>query len=240
MKSVLVTGSDSGLGLSLCKELIKRGFFVIASCKSKKGLNKIKRVLEISEFDQEDVDIAEELAAEREPRKGISILLDVTSDASVENAARVVSDGIKSGKAPNLHALVNNAGIWRFSLIEESCLSVESRLRELERWKLIMETNLIGPVRVTLGFLPVLKMSKGSRIIFVSSVLDRIAMPGQSSYISSKYALRGFHEALLHDLMHSGVQSIIICPGAIRDTCLFDYDFSLPDDPRGFKESLSM
>lgn len=111
---------------------------------------------------------------------------------------------------------------------------IESEVEEeLERWKLVMETNLMGSVRVSLRLLPFLARYEGfARIIFITSVVDETGVPGQSSYVSSKFALRGFHESLMHELEGTNIATVTVAPGALSDTCLFDYDFKLNKEYR--------
>jgi NAD(P)-dependent dehydrogenase (short-subunit alcohol dehydrogenase family) len=78
-----------------------------------------------------------------------------------------------------LHALVDNAGKGFFGPLE--ILPVESLRDQLE-------VNVIGQVAVTQQFLPMLRRSEGSRVVFVGSVGGRVAAGFAGAYHASKYA----------------------------------------------------
>jgi short-subunit dehydrogenase len=65
-------------------------------------------------------------------------------------------------------------------------------------------------------FLPVLKREKRAQIVNISSVFGMIAPAGQCAYAASKFAVRGFTEALRHELQGSNVSVTCVCPGGIR------------------------
>ncbi|XP_954127.1 short chain dehydrogenase, putative [Theileria annulata] len=169
--------------------------------------------------------------------RGILVRLDVTNEESVKELASLVQELIDSKQIPSLYSLINNSGIWRFSTLKE-CWNddklIESEVQdELARWKLVMETNLMGSVRVTLRLVPFLTRYKGlARVIFITSVVDETGVPGQSSYVSSKFAIRGFHECLMHELEGTNICTVCVAPGALSDTRLFDYDFNLDKEYR--------
>jgi NAD(P)-dependent dehydrogenase (short-subunit alcohol dehydrogenase family) len=93
----------------------------------------------------------------------VPIAIDVTDDASVAAAAKEVAD-----RYGRLDVLVNNAGITG-PLVS----SVDTGADELRP---VLETNLVGPVRVTHAFLPLLRESAAPRIVMVSSGLGSLAV----------------------------------------------------------------
>jgi short-subunit dehydrogenase len=64
--------------------------------------------------------------------------------------------------------------------------------------------------------LPVLKAHPGSHLVNVSSVFGLVAPPGQAAYAASKFAVRGFTEAVRHELAADGVGVTAVHPGGIR------------------------
>ncbi|HEU0295940.1 MAG TPA: SDR family NAD(P)-dependent oxidoreductase [Anaerolineales bacterium] len=75
--------------------------------------------------------------------------------------------------------------------------------------------NFHGLVRMTRAFLPLLKKSDDARLVNMSSVFGLIGPPGQTAYAASKFAVRGFSEALRHELEGSHVGVTVVHPGGI-------------------------
>ncbi|GIX62798.1 SDR family oxidoreductase [Babesia caballi] len=230
-RSVLVTGCDSGLGLALCGLLPRNGHFVIATCRTEEG-----RLLAFKALNNQphsaDIHPAVDSAGWLLCDGGACHLLDVTSLTAVEEFREDVVRRIANKTFPNLHSLVNNAGIWRFSLLRDTFASAASRQAEIERWKDVLDTNLLGALRMTAAFAGSLaEAADGSkpRVVFISSVLDRHALPGQGAYVASKFALTGLYETLCHELSCTNIVPIIIRPGALRNTKLFHQDLDLDE-----------
>lgn len=141
---------------------------------------------------------AERLRAERiQPVK-----LDVIDEASIA-AAR---EEIEQACGGRLAGLVNNAGIAVAAPLEY--LPID-RLREQ------LEVNLIGQVAVTQALLPFLRAARG-RIVNVSSIGGRIALPLAGPYAASKFALEAVSDSLRRELRHLGVEVVVIEPGGIK------------------------
>jgi NAD(P)-dependent dehydrogenase (short-subunit alcohol dehydrogenase family) len=123
--------------------------------------------------------------------------LDVTSDADVAAAAATVGG--------RLDALVNNAGIAVTGPVEGLPISA---------WRDQLEVNLLGQVRVTQALLPAVLAARG-RIVNMSSIGGRQALPLFGPYAASKYALEAMTDALRRELRGQGVQVVAVEPGAI-------------------------
>jgi short-subunit dehydrogenase len=103
--------------------------------------------------------------------------------------------------------LINNAGVALCGDVEEVSLA------DIE-W--LMGINFWGMVYGVKYFLPVLKQQKQAYIVNLSSVFGIIAPAGQAAYSASKFAVRGFTEALRHELAGTSVQVSSVHPGGIR------------------------
>jgi NAD(P)-dependent dehydrogenase (short-subunit alcohol dehydrogenase family) len=123
--------------------------------------------------------------------------LDVTSASDVEAAAATVGDA--------LDALVNNAGIAVTGPIEAL---------PLESWREQIEVNLLGQVAVTRALLPALLRARG-RIVNMSSIGGRSALPLLGPYAASKFALEAFNDALRRELRSEGIEVVAVEPGSI-------------------------
>ena len=101
--------------------------------------------------------------------------------------------------------LINNAGIGRYTPLLES---------SMEDYDLIMNTNVRSAFAFTRFTVPeMLKRSKG-QIIMVSSAAGVYGYPNETIYTSTKFALRGFAQALDKEFREKGIKSCAFCPGA--------------------------
>lgn len=103
--------------------------------------------------------------------------------------------------------LFNNAGV--------ACACAAERMSE-EDFQWLMGVNFWGVVHGCQVFLPLLRAQPGAHIVNVSSVFGLIAMPSQSAYNASKFAVRGFSEALQQELAGGSVGLSVVCPGGVR------------------------
>lgn len=105
------------------------------------------------------------------------------------------------------HLVINNAGVALGGTVEE--LAIE----DIE-W--LMSINFWGVIYGTKMFLPILRQQSQGHIVNISSVFGIIGPPGQSAYVASKFAVRGFTESLRHELKGSNVTVSCVHPGGIR------------------------
>ena len=102
--------------------------------------------------------------------------------------------------------LVNNAGVavgGTFDQVSD------------EDFEWLFEINFWGVVRMTRAFLPLLRASDDARVVNLSSIYGVIAPPEQAAYSASKFAVRGFSEALRHELEGSSVGVTVVHPGGV-------------------------
>lgn len=102
--------------------------------------------------------------------------------------------------------LVNNAGIAHGGTFEEL---------DAAGFDAVMAVNFAAPVRLTRALLPAMRGLPAAQVVLVSSLFGLIAPPGQSAYAASKFALRGFGEALRHELAGSPVGVTLVHPGGV-------------------------
>ena len=102
--------------------------------------------------------------------------------------------------------VVNNAGVaigGTFDLVSEADFD----------W--LMEINFHGVVRMTRAFLPYLHTCDDSCLIYISSLFGLVAPAQQTAYSASKFAVRGFSNALRHELEGSTVGVCVVHPGGV-------------------------
>jgi NAD(P)-dependent dehydrogenase (short-subunit alcohol dehydrogenase family) len=138
--------------------------------------------------------------AERLGSAGLrTVTLDVTDLESIAAAGAAVGDGPLAG-------LVNNAGVAVAGPLE--FLPLEQLRRQLE-------VNLIGQVAVIQRFLASLRAGRG-RIVNVSSIGGRVALPLLGAYSMSKFGLEGMSDSLRRELRPQGVDVVVIEPGGVK------------------------
>jgi NAD(P)-dependent dehydrogenase (short-subunit alcohol dehydrogenase family) len=129
-------------------------------------------------------------------------------DVSDEGAMRAFADNVLT-KHGRVTLLLNNAGVALHGYFQEISLD------DL-RW--LMGINFWGVVYGVKYFLPVLKKQPRAHIVNISSVFGMVGPAGQTAYSASKFAVRGFTEALRHELEMEGSTVHVSCvhPGGIR------------------------
>jgi NAD(P)-dependent dehydrogenase (short-subunit alcohol dehydrogenase family) len=141
----------------------------------------------------------------RRARKGQPfpmLTLDVRDDASAADCVeRVLS------RAGRIDVLVNNAGVAFVGALEET---------GIDDFKNVIETNLVGAVRMMRAVLPIMRRQRYGRIVNMGSVMAFLPMPYSSAYCASKHAIRGLSESVDHEVRGLGIRVIAIEPGFIR------------------------
>jgi len=114
--------------------------------------------------------------------------------------------GLVAAEHAGVDVLVNNAGVAIGGTFEQV---------SDEDFEWLFEINFWGVVRMTRAFMPLLHASDDARVVNLSSIYGVIAPPEQSAYSASKFAVRGFSEALRHELEGSNIGVTVVHPGGI-------------------------
>lgn len=131
-----------------------------------------------------------------------SDVLCVQTDVSLEEDCRhLINEAV--AKFGGIDILINNAGISMRAIFEDVDLRV---IREL------MDVNFWGTVYCTKYALPYLLKVKGS-VVGIISIAGHIGMPGRTGYSASKYAVRGFLDALRVENLRKGLHVLVVAPG---------------------------
>jgi short-subunit dehydrogenase len=142
----------------------------------------------------------------RNPKGGMPAIqwehLDLSEPAGVARLAEAVGP---------VDVLINNAGHDLYGAVEEL---------SLEEYRFQMEVNFFGAVRATQAFLPAMLSQGSGRILNISSIGGLIALPYNSAYAASKYALEGYTESLRYEVKSRGVWVSLIEPGAVATDTL--------------------
>jgi NAD(P)-dependent dehydrogenase (short-subunit alcohol dehydrogenase family) len=175
----VVTGASSGIGAEIARELSRRDWLCVLVARREDRL----------------LELAGELGAEYE-------LCDVSDREAVERVAAAVRE-----RHPEVHALVNNAGVpARASFLAGDPEVIERAIR----------TNYLGGVWCTRAFLPALEAAAPSDVVNVVSVAGQVALPGSGPYAASKHAQLAFSRALAAELRRRGIRVHTVKPGFVE------------------------
>jgi NAD(P)-dependent dehydrogenase (short-subunit alcohol dehydrogenase family) len=193
MKTVLITGSNKGIGFETAKQLAQLGYFVyLGSREKKKGLDAINKL----------------------KNAGISnvelIELDVTDINSIKRAKQELETKIEV-----LDVLINNAGI-------AGVMPQNISTGEMENLRKVFETNFFGAVQTTQQFIPLLQKSNNPIIVNVSSELGSLTIHNKrqnptydffDAYSCSKTALNAFTVMLSNEFRNTNFKINSVSPG---------------------------
>ncbi|MFL6111610.1 MAG: SDR family NAD(P)-dependent oxidoreductase [Catenulispora sp.] len=186
-----VTGAAGGIGEQLAYGLALRGTHLVLVDRDAERLAAVARAVE-----------------RRRPEIRVRTFVADLADAG----AVAKHDAAVLAAEPVLDLLINNAGVALAGTFEEI---------SAEEFDWVMAINFAAPVALVRALLPRLREAHGSHIVNTSSLFGLIAPPGQSAYAASKFALRGFTEALRHELAGEvGVTSVH--PGGIKTRIALD------------------
>jgi len=131
-----------------------------------------------------------------------AVVGDITDPKTRQSAIDCAND-----KFGGLDVLVNNAGISGMGRFEDAS---QDRLRQ------VFEVNLFALIEMTRIALPLLKQGNNPIIVNVGSILGHIALPNLSEYSASKFAVRGFSNALRAELRSTGIGVLVVSPATVE------------------------
>jgi 3-dehydrosphinganine reductase len=183
-KTFLITGGSSGIGLSLAKLAFRQGANVWILARNPDRLKEA-----VAEIEKE--------RANPQQCSGM-----IVADVSIEPQVReALEDYLRSQPAPDY--LINSAGVAQPGLIAE---------QPLNAYHWMMDINYFGTVNVTHALLPALMARGSGHIVNISSIAGYIGLIGYGAYSGTKFAVRGFTDALRAELKPKGVSVSIVFP----------------------------
>lgn len=192
MPTTLITGASQGLGLELTRQYAGAGWRVIACCRRPEqasGLRALPAAGPPVEVAQLDVTDAQAIAA---------------------LAARLGDDPID--------LLLNNAGIIGPLPLRENLYRQHFGTIDYGTWEQVLETNLLGPVRMTEAFVEHVAASTQRLVVTLSSTTGSIAESRRAAlaYTSSKAALNKAMTVIADQLSERGITVALLCPGYVK------------------------
>jgi len=190
-QTILVTGSTSGFGRLTVETLARQGYIVFAGMRAAAGKN---------------APAAEALRAlaQREQLALHLVEIDVTDDASVEQAIAVIIE-----TTGHLDVVVNNAGVSYSGPLEAFTL---------EQVRQQFEANVFSVLRVNRAVLPQMRKQGSGLLLQIGSIVGRLGLPFLGLYGATKFALEGLTESYRYELAPFGIDAAILEPGTFPTT----------------------
>ena len=183
-KKVFITGGSAGIGREAAVQLAAAGAHVAVLARGQKKL---------------DETVAAMRAAARRPDQSfVGIAADVTDRARMEAVGSEVLETLGG-----LDLLIANTGAAQ-------CRPVHEADDDHYRW--LMDVNYFGHVNTVKPFLDHFTRQRHGGIILVSSMLAVLSVWGYSGYSASKFAIRGFAEALRQEMLLHGIAVKLFLP----------------------------
>jgi NAD(P)-dependent dehydrogenase (short-subunit alcohol dehydrogenase family) len=183
---VVVTGGARGIGRALVEGFMGAGSKVV--------------VIDLS-WDGE-ADFAHDI----EGHGGLTLSADQRDEASIEAA---FTDTMR--KFGTVDVLVNNAGLRQRNMVP--WMYVKTLELEIEKWQLMVDVNVLGPLRVTRQFVAPMIQQRSGSIVNVGSITGDMAVPGMQPYAMSKAALKSWTLSLAKELAEHNIAVNVFSPG---------------------------
>lgn len=180
-KRIVVTGGSRGIGAAIVQHLADEGAQVAFTFSSR---------------EESAAKIAQGLPGEGH----FYVKMDIASEESVQQGLETIL-----GRWPEVHGLVNNAGITKDTLLLRM---------KAEDWDAVLNTNLKGTFLVTKGLAKTLMKNKAS-VVNITSVIGQTGNPGQANYAASKSGTVAFSKSVALELASRGVRVNCVAPGFI-------------------------
>jgi 3-hydroxybutyrate dehydrogenase len=199
-RCILITGAGSGIGAGIAAELAAAGHHVVVT----------DLALSVAQAVVDDIR-AKGWSAE-------ALVLDVTSDDSVEAALAAVSRPVE--------VLINNAGLQHVAPLEEFPIA---------KWDFLVQVMLVGVARLTRALLPGMRARGFGRIVNIGSIHSLVASPYKSAYVAAKHGLVGFSKVMALETADTDITINTICPTYVK-TPLVDKQIADQARTRGIPE----
>jgi len=185
-KSVVVTGSTSGIGLGIARSFAAEGANIMLN-----GLGNAGEIEKLRAGIEADFKV-----------KAVYSPADMTRPAEIADMIAQARRELGS-----VDVLVNNAGIQYVAPVDEF---------PPEKWDQIIAVNLTSAFHTTRAAVPMMKANGWGRIINIASAHGLIASPFKSAYIAAKHGIVGLTKTVALETAEQGITCNAICPGWVK------------------------
>lgn len=185
-KTVLITGSTSGIGLGIARAFAKENYNIIIN-----GLGNQEQINEVQ-------------AELKSITKG-EVIYDAANMLEPDEIEKMVKSGIE--KFGVIDVLVNNAGIQHVAKVEDF---------PIDKWNAIIAINLSSAFHTIKHSIGGMAEQKWGRIINLASAHGLVASPFKSAYVAAKHGIAGLTKTIALEHARDGVTVNAICPGYVR------------------------
>jgi 3-hydroxybutyrate dehydrogenase len=184
-KSAIVTGSTSGIGLSIARKLAADGANVMLN-----GFG-----------DAKEIEAIREEIANGHNIKVLYNAADMTKPKEIEDMVAQAES-----EFGNVDIVVNNAGIQFVAPVEDF---------PVEKWDAIIAINLSSAFHTTRAVVPVMKKKGWGRIVNIASAHALVASPFKSAYVAAKHGIAGLTKTVALEVAEHGITVNAVCPGYV-------------------------
>jgi NAD(P)-dependent dehydrogenase (short-subunit alcohol dehydrogenase family) len=217
--AILITGCSSGIGMHMAIDLANDGYLIYATVRNNASSAQL-----MNEWTRRSPTAFSAPCSTSSAGEIVPVNMDVTDSKSVASAADFVRNDLKLRKFHRrLVGIVNNAAVAHILPVE---------LVDLQKFRHLLDTNLIGPVAVLKYFLPLFRASQADgplssggpgsrgRVVMISSIAAYFATPMYGAYAASKAGLEAMSDAARMELASSNISVSIIEVGSIKGTAM--------------------
>lgn len=185
-KAALITGSTSGIGLSIAKKLASQGAHIILNGRG----------------DPDEINKVQESLSQVSSGTILFHSADLTQPDQIKDLIQFAHKNFG-----RLDILVNNAGMQHVDPITEF---------PPEKWHMILELNLSAAFYTARYAIPLMREKKWGRIINIASAHALVGSPFKSAYVASKHGLAGLSKVIALEVAEDNITCNAICPGYVQ------------------------
>ena len=184
---VLITGGSRGLGLVLARQAVAEGARVAICARDEAELARARQDLLLAGAAEADV---------------LTLARDITNEVEVRTLVAEVENRFGA-----VDVLINNAGIIVGGPLDNM---------DLRDYEDSMAIHFWAPLHAMQAVLPGMRRRGEGRIVNISSLGGKVALPHMTPYSASKFALVGLSEGFRAELRQHGISVTTVCPGLMR------------------------
>jgi NAD(P)-dependent dehydrogenase (short-subunit alcohol dehydrogenase family) len=188
-QTILITGANRGIGLAVTKQYLAKGETVLGACREPEKSAALQELGKLY------------------PQTLRTVQLDVNSDESATAAGKATAS-----KVDHIDALINMAAIM-------PTYDIKLEQLDMNDMRQAFETNVLGPMRVTRAFLPLLRRASNARVVNISTGVSSLTHkdnPNFYAYGSTKTALNMISRIMAFEFKKDNITVVSLDPGWVK------------------------